>query len=80
MMKVLERLVLGSLTPQVRLSMEPLQFAYRPRMGVDDSVIYLLQRVRITFFDFSSAFNTMQPVTGREAAATRPLSPGPQTT
>ncbi|KAI3359450.1 hypothetical protein L3Q82_013758, partial [Scortum barcoo] len=41
--------------------------------GVDDAVIYLLQRahmhldggggtVRITFFDFSSAFNTIQPL------------------
>ncbi|KAI3368432.1 hypothetical protein L3Q82_025445, partial [Scortum barcoo] len=42
-----------------------------PHLGVDDAVIYLLQRahmhldggggtVRITFFDFSSAFNTIQ--------------------
>ncbi|TWW54386.1 hypothetical protein D4764_0180630 [Takifugu flavidus] len=58
-MKVMERL-------------DPLQFAYQPKVGVDDAVIYLLQRayssldrlnttVRVMFFDFSSAFNTIQP-------------------
>ncbi|KAI3356959.1 hypothetical protein L3Q82_003596 [Scortum barcoo] len=70
-MKVLERLVLAQLRPQVRKFLDPLQFAYQPHLGVDDAVIYLLQRahmhldggggtVRITFFDFSSAFNTIQ--------------------
>ena len=72
-MKVLERLVLTQLRPQVRMFLDPLQFAYQPRVGVDDAVIYLLQRahmhldgggstLRITFFDFSSAFNTIQPL------------------
>ena len=71
-MKVLERLVLTHLRPQVKSSLDPLQFAYQPHVGVDDAIIYLLQRahshldgnggtVRITFFDFSSAFNTIQP-------------------
>ncbi|KAI3365706.1 hypothetical protein L3Q82_010151, partial [Scortum barcoo] len=71
-MKVLERLVLAQLRPQVRKFLDPLQFAYQPHLGVDDAVIYLLQRahmhldggggtVRITFFDFSSVFNTIQP-------------------
>ncbi|KAM6983431.1 uncharacterized protein LKV04_011372 [Tautogolabrus adspersus] len=71
-MKVLERLVLTHLRPQVKPSLDPLQFAYQPHLGVDDAIIYLLQRthshlegngctVRITFFDFSSAFNTIQP-------------------
>ncbi|TWW62235.1 hypothetical protein D4764_04G0008820 [Takifugu flavidus] len=52
--------------------MDPLQFAYRPGFGVDDTVIYLPHRslshlegtgttVRVMFFDFSSAFNTIQP-------------------
>ncbi|TWW55978.1 hypothetical protein D4764_09G0010280 [Takifugu flavidus] len=52
--------------------LDPLQFAYQPKVGVDDAVIYLLQRayfsldrlnttVRVMFFDFSSAFNTIQP-------------------
>uniref|UniRef100_A0A667Y6G0 B30.2/SPRY domain-containing protein n=1 Tax=Myripristis murdjan TaxID=586833 RepID=A0A667Y6G0_9TELE len=73
LMKVLERLVLAHLRPQVKERLDPLQFAYQPHLGVDDAVIYLLQRahmhldgggstVRITFFDFSSAFNTIQPL------------------
>ncbi|KAI4875880.1 hypothetical protein NFI96_009457 [Prochilodus magdalenae] len=72
LMKSLERLVLTHLRPLVRPSMDPLQFAYQPGVGVDDAVIYHLHRalshlekpgstVRITFFDFSSAFNTIQP-------------------
>jgi len=72
-MKVLERLVLAHLRPQVKSSLDPLQFAYQPHVGVDDAIIYLLQRaqshldgtgvsVRVTFFDFSSAFNTIQPL------------------
>ncbi|KAK0135139.1 putative RNA-directed DNA polymerase from transposon X-element [Merluccius polli] len=72
-MKVLERLVLAQLRPQVEAFLDPLQFAYQPLLGVDDAVTYLLQRVhmhldgggdtvRITFFDFSSAFNTIQPL------------------
>ncbi|XP_041950480.1 uncharacterized protein LOC121711184 [Alosa sapidissima] len=76
-MKVLERLVLAHLRPQVTTSMDPLQFAYQREVGVEDAIIYLLQRahnhldeagiaVRIMFFDFSSAFNTIQPVLLRE--------------
>ncbi|KAI3359653.1 hypothetical protein L3Q82_014036, partial [Scortum barcoo] len=71
-MKALERIVLRHLRPLVSPNMDPLQFAYQPGIGVDDAVIYLLQRslshlenagntVRITFFDFSSAFNTIHP-------------------
>ena len=52
--------------------MDPLQFAYQPGIRVDDAIIFLLDRslshlekpgssVRIMFFDFSSAFNTIQP-------------------
>lgn len=52
--------------------MVPLQFAYRSHMGVEDAIIYLLHRayshldkagsaVRCMFFDFSSAFNSIQP-------------------
>ncbi|KAI3376480.1 hypothetical protein L3Q82_016937 [Scortum barcoo] len=71
-MKTLERLVLAHLRPLVSSFMDPLQFAYQPDIGVDDAVIYLLHTslthlekagstVRIMFFDFSSAFNTIQP-------------------
>ena len=42
-MKVLERLVLAQLRPQVRTFLAPLQFAYQPYLGVNDAVIYLLQ-------------------------------------
>ncbi len=42
LMKTLERLV--HLRPLVSLSMDPLQFAYQPGIGVDDTVIYLLHR------------------------------------
>ncbi|KAI3363872.1 hypothetical protein L3Q82_001474 [Scortum barcoo] len=73
LMKTLERLVLVHLRPLVSSFMDPLQFAYQPDIGVDDAVvIYLLHTslthlekagstVRIMFFDFSSAFNTIQP-------------------
>jgi len=57
--------------------MDPLQFAYQPGIGVDDAVIFLLHgafshlekpgsTVTITFFDFSSAFNTIQPLLLRD--------------
>ncbi|KAI3369549.1 hypothetical protein L3Q82_007759 [Scortum barcoo] len=52
--------------------MTPLQFAYQPQIGVEDAIIFLLYRaytlleeagstVRVMFFDFSSAFNTIRP-------------------
>lgn len=60
-MKVLERLVLAHLRPHVTTSLDPLQFAYRSEVGVEDAIIYLLQQahshldkagsiVRIMFF------------------------------
>lgn len=72
-MKSLERLLLRRLGPQLKQATDPLQFAYRESMGVEDAVVYLLHRVlaflesaggyvRIMFFDFSSAFNTIQPL------------------
>ncbi|KAI3363629.1 hypothetical protein L3Q82_001257 [Scortum barcoo] len=72
LMKTLERLVLAHLRPLVSSFMDPLQFVYQPDIRVDDAVIYLLHTslthlekagstVRIMFFDFSSAFNTIQP-------------------
>ena len=52
--------------------MDPMQFAYQPGIGVDDTIVFLLDRslshlekpgssVRIMVFDFVSAFNTIQP-------------------
>ena len=51
---------------------DPLQFANRRNRNTDDAVLYVLEKiyshlekagssVRLMFFDFSSAFNTMQP-------------------
>ncbi|KAI3356196.1 hypothetical protein L3Q82_017178, partial [Scortum barcoo] len=87
-MKTLERLVLAHLRPLVSSFMDPLQFAYQPDIGVDDAVIYLLHTslthlekagstVRIMFFDFSSAFNTIQPrlLWGQAAASWGGSSP-----
>ncbi len=68
-MKVLEKLVLAHLRLQGKSSLDPPQFAHQPHLGVDDTIIHLLQRAhshldgsgctgRITFFDISSAFST----------------------
>ncbi|KAM9827449.1 coiled-coil domain-containing protein 149-like [Neosynchiropus ocellatus] len=42
LMKTMERLVLSHLRSTVSPAMDPLQFAYRPNIRVDDAVIYLL--------------------------------------
>ena len=66
-MKTLERLILEQLRPMVRPFTDPLQFAYQPCLGVEDGIIYLLNRVythldkpastvRVMLFDFSSVF------------------------
>jgi len=71
-MKTLERLLLSLLRPQVQHAEDRLQFAYQPKVGVEDAILYMLHRihshldkgkgtVRILFLDFSSAFNTIQP-------------------
>ena len=76
-MKTLERLFLRHLRPLTEHALDPLQFGYRESVGVDDVVLYLLHRaysymdepgsqVRIMFFNFSSAFNTIQPLLLRE--------------
>ncbi|KAI5104598.1 hypothetical protein C0J45_6224 [Silurus meridionalis] len=44
LMKTLERLVFTHLRPVVSPSMDPLQFAYQPGIGVEDAVIFLLNR------------------------------------
>ena len=71
-MKSFERIVLGELNHQVSSHLDPLQFAYRRGVGVDDALLYMMHSVyshldlagasvRILFFDFSSAFNTLIP-------------------
>ena len=72
LMKTMERIILRHLRPLVGTQLDTLQFAYQPGIRVDNAVIYLLHRsllhledsgstVRVIFFDFSSAFNTIQP-------------------
>ncbi|KAK3559089.1 hypothetical protein QTP86_003362 [Hemibagrus guttatus] len=56
---------------RVSHALDPLQFAYREKVSVDDGILYLLHQtlfhfdkgaVRIMFFYFSSDFNTIQPL------------------
>ena len=71
-MKVSERVVLCKLEKLVKDYIDPLQFAYRKSRSSDDAVLGNLKNiyshldktgstVRLMFFDFSSAFNTIQP-------------------
>ena len=68
--KCMERVVAEELTTMVGESLDPLQFAYKPRRGVEDAILALLDTVtrhldsqhsfvRILSMDFSSAFNTL---------------------
>ena len=75
MVKVCECVVLCKLEKLVKDYIDPLQFAYtsyRKNRSTDDAVLYSLENiylhldktgstVRLTFFDFSSAFHTIQP-------------------
>ncbi|KAL6470652.1 hypothetical protein MHYP_G00217710 [Metynnis hypsauchen] len=85
-MKTLERLLLHLLRPQVQHATDPLQFAYRERVGVEDAMLYLLHRahsyldkggcaVRVMFFDFSNAFNTIQPLQLRDKLSNMQVDP-----
>ena len=73
-MKVCERLVLNDLKSKVALHLDPMQFAYQKDRNTEDAILTLLELLyahlertrfgnsaRVMFFDFSSAFNTIQP-------------------
>ena len=71
-MKVCERVVLCKLEKLVKDYLDPLQFANRKNSSNADAVLYSLENlyshlekrgctVKMMFFDFSSAFNTIQP-------------------
>ncbi|KAI4899243.1 hypothetical protein NFI96_025341 [Prochilodus magdalenae] len=77
LMKTMGRLLLNHLRPQVHHAEDPMQCAYQEKVGVEDAIPYLLHRahshldkgggaVRVMFFDFSSAFNTIQPLLLRD--------------
>ena len=69
--KCLERLVCNQLTTSLSNRLDPLQFAYKAKRGVEDATLHLMNFnvkaldkpgtfVRILMMDFSSAFNTLQ--------------------
>ena len=71
-MKVCEKIVLDRLTVLVSDFIDPLQFVYQRNRGTEDAIIYVLNSayrhlekpgssIRMMFYDFSSAFNTIQP-------------------
>ena len=85
-MKIFERIVLNIIVPEVAEFIDPLQFAYRKNRGVDDALLYLLNRllshldkpstsIRLMFYDFSSAFNTIQPHVLSQKLCNMKLSP-----
>lgn len=66
--------------------MHPQPFAYQDEVGVDDAIIYQLHRasshlqrsgdtVRVMFFNFSSAFNTIKPSLLKERLRTMQVDP-----
>ena len=72
LMKSLERIVLSLFLPRVQPHLDPHQFAYRSKRGVEDAIVLFTHNiykhldqpktyVRTMFIDFSSAFNTIQP-------------------
>ena len=85
-MKTFERLVLRHLRTSRTAFLDPLQFAYQPHIGVEDALIFLTHKslshlemqgstVRVMFFDFSSAFNTIQPRLLRDKLLSMQLHP-----
>lgn len=73
-MKVCERLFKNALFDYIQDYIDPLQFAYRSKRSCTDAILFMLENmylhcdgarfgnsVRTMFFDFSSAFNTIQP-------------------
>ena len=71
-MKVFERCLLSYLDHIVSNSIDPYQFAYRPKRSVEDAILHVRNNVykhlekpassvRLMFYDFSCAFNTIQP-------------------
>lgn len=46
LMKCFERVMLGQLSKQVSAYQDPLQFAYRENVGVDDALLYDVQSLQ----------------------------------
>ena len=71
-MKCFERLVMVHINTIIPETLDPLQFAYRPKRSTDDAVSIALHTaishldkrntyVRMLFIDYSSEFNTLVP-------------------
>ncbi len=72
-MKVFERLVKSHISSSIPVTLDPLQFAYRPNRSTDDAISHILHSslthidssngnfARLLFIDYSSAFNTIVP-------------------
>ena len=71
-MNTLEKIVKSLILSAVEPMLDPLQFAHRAERSVEDTKLFLLDKLykhleqpqshaRILFADFSSAFNSMQP-------------------
>ncbi|KAK0131096.1 RNA-directed DNA polymerase from mobile element jockey [Merluccius polli] len=70
--KCFENIILNQLLSEVPHLLDPSQFAYRAKRGVEDALLTSINNVsehleharslvKIVFIDFSSAFNTIQP-------------------
>ncbi len=66
-MKVFETLLKNHICSSIPVTLDPLQFAYRPNRSIDDTISQVLthidckngNHVRLQFIDYSSAFNTI---------------------
>ncbi len=70
-MKVFERLVKSHISSSIPVTLDLLQFAYRPNRSTDDAISHILHSslthidssngnfARLLFIDYSSAFNTI---------------------
>ncbi len=73
-MKVFERLVKSHISSSILVTLDPLQFAYRPNRSTDDAISHILHSslthidssngnfARLLFIDYSSSFNTIVPI------------------
>ncbi len=73
-MKIFERLIKSHICSSIPITLDPLQFAYRPSRSTDDAISHILHSslthidsrngnyARLLFIDYSSAFNTIVPI------------------
>ncbi len=72
--KIFERLFKNHICSSIPVTLDPLQFAYRPNRSTDDDISHVLHSslthidsqngnyVKLLFIDYSSAFNTLVPI------------------